>query len=63
MSFALSENYYGEVEMTRHGVTGHVCREGWDDLDAKVVCKQAGFQTGIALGTFTQFARLVPFYI
>ncbi|KAL5004337.1 hypothetical protein ScPMuIL_017793 [Solemya velum] len=34
---------HGQVEVSLYGVEGTVCREGWDDTDAAVVCKRKGF--------------------
>ena len=49
--------------MERYGIKGTVCRNGWDDNDAAVICKMLGYSFGLALGTSTLFARYQPVWI
>lgn len=39
--------YFGNIEVTRYGVTGSVCDVGWDDKDADVLCRELGFKVNI----------------
>ncbi|XP_052276945.1 deleted in malignant brain tumors 1 protein-like isoform X3 [Dreissena polymorpha] len=48
-SFSIAGNRtLGVVEVSYLNITGRVCSEGWDDLDATVLCKQLGFYYGQA---------------
>ena len=38
-----ANNSSGRIEYCKHGTWGSVCSDGWGDRDARVVCRQLGF--------------------
>ena len=41
-------NYTGRVEVLYKGKWGKICRDNWDINDAKILCKQLGFESAPA---------------
>ena len=43
-----SLGYTGQVVVNYMGVNGRICWTGWTDNDARVVCRELGFNNGSA---------------
>lgn len=46
--------YYGDVIVNYMGVNGRICRDGWDDKDAQVVCRQNNYIRGFAYSHYVE---------
>ena len=61
---SLSGVYHGRIYVERYGIRGTICRKGWDDNAADVVCRMSGNHNyGLELGTTTFHARYMPVWI
>ncbi|XP_029171466.1 lysyl oxidase homolog 3A-like [Nylanderia fulva] len=54
-----SENgsYEGNVEILHDGKWGGICDDEWDDLEARVVCRQLGFNGAIKATSYGHFGQ------
>ena len=47
----------GRVEVYHRGIWGTVCDDGWDLIDAQVVCRELGFQGAVKAYSSEFFGR------
>lgn len=57
--------YYGDVIVNYMGVNGRICRDGWDDKDAQVVCRQNNYIRGLAYSHYVEEGKQAsgPYWI
>ncbi|KAK3098541.1 hypothetical protein FSP39_020457 [Pinctada imbricata] len=63
MSLSLDNNVGGRVIATQYGIRGTVCRTGWDNRDARVVCRMYNYQGGQVYGTQEVTNRYRPVWV
>ncbi|XP_052793656.1 neurotrypsin-like [Mya arenaria] len=51
------------VYVEKDGIKGFIYPEDWDDNDARVMCKQLGYKSGVALGPWDLGHPLYPYLI
>ena len=52
-----SEAYQGRTEIYHDGVWGTVCDDAWDASDARVVCRQLGWDVAVRRSGFGEFGQ------
>lgn len=57
--------YFGDVVINYMGVNGRICRDGWDDRDAQVVCRQNNYIRGLAYSHYVEEGKQAsgPYWI
>ena len=48
------KDFFSDVIMTYAGISGRICRDGWDDNDAQVVCRQLNYVGGFAYNHYVE---------
>ncbi|KAL8583915.1 hypothetical protein ACOMHN_009668 [Nucella lapillus] len=48
--WTIQNGIHGEVRVTRYGIQGSVCKDGWNDTAANALCQDKGFKGGVAFG-------------
>lgn len=60
--FVIEHGYYGLVIAQLFGMNGTICADGWDDVDASVLCRENGYRDGVVLGVPEIYQRTSPIW-
>jgi hypothetical protein len=53
----------GRVMVRQFGVRGTVCRSGWDNTAAMVLCREQGFKGGVVFSSSDEITQYEPIWV
>lgn len=60
---SIEQHDSGRVLVSQFGIKGTVCRSGWDNTAASVLCHENGFGGGVVYSSSDELTRYEPIWV